>query len=217
MRKGISIFAAMSLFALSGAATADNLSGINIGAFAVLGESISLEVTRNDKHPDPGDFETRGASDSFGSADLKIGYNAVLSNGVFLGAEANHNLIGIDKNIHDEKSVNTKFDLSKESSYGLRGKIGVALNDITAVYGIVGYQSSKFKTKGQSGGAGLEDANYHQGFTMGVGLTYAIQNNLLITAEATQTDYGEETYFGVSDIEAKETQFGIGLAYRFDI
>lgn len=213
MRKGISIFAAMSLFALSGAATADNLSGINIGAFAVLGESISVGSTDNDEAETPGDFSTAGASDSFGSADLKIGYNAVLSNGVFLGAEANYNLIGIDKNISDEPSEPDKLDLSKESSYGLRGKIGVALNGNTAVYGIVGYQSSKFKATGLD----FEDANYLKGFTMGVGLTYAIQNNLLITAEATQTDYGKETYFGVSDIEAKETQFGIGLAYRFDI
>lgn len=215
MRLKVTTFAAMSLLALSSGATADNLSGINVGASVVLGESLTGEATDNADSDTPGTVDTIGASDNFGSFDLKIGYNSVLSNGMFLGAEANYNATGIDETVIDE--VGNKVDLGKESSYGIRGKLGAALNDDVALYGIVGYQSTEFDITAADEDSSTSEENDHTGISYGIGVTYAIQSNLLLTAEAIQTDYDDKTYFEGSDVEADETQFGVGLAYRFDI
>jgi outer membrane autotransporter protein len=217
MRLKDTTFAAMSLLALSSAATADNLSGINVGGSVVLGESLTAEATENKKGDNPGDSDSIGATDNFGSADLKIGYNAVLSNGMFLGAEANYNLTGIDENVIDEPSKPNKVDVSKEGASGLRGKLGAALNDDIALYGIVGYQSTEFEVTAADEDSSTSEKNDHTGVSYGIGMTYAVQSNLLVTAEAIQTNYDDKTYFDESDIEPDETQFGVGLAYRFDI
>jgi outer membrane immunogenic protein len=126
----------------------------------------------------------------------------------------NYNLAGIDENVIDEEG--NVVDLSKESSYGIRGKIGAAIADNVALYGIIGYQKTEFEltvTDEES----RSDTNDHTGVVYGIGATYAIAPNVLLTAEATQTDLGDETYFQESDIQADGTQLGIGLAYRFDI
>jgi len=218
MKRVLATATASSLLLLSTSALADNLSGFYAGASVALAETVALSVEDNAESDNPGESNTFSASDQFGSVDVKVGFNKVLDNNLFVGIEGNYNLSGIDENVVDEPSNNNVVDFSKESLYGIHGKIGSAVAEDIALYGILGYQTTELKIKARDeDGSPVSKENDHSGVVYGIGATYTFMPNVLLTAEATQTDFDEATYFGNSDAEADNTQFSIGLAYRFDI
>ena len=215
MKRTFTATTASTLLLMTTTAFADNISGIHAGGSVTLAETVAGLADETANSANPGESSTVGASDQLGSVDLKVGYNQVLENSIFVGVEANYNLTGIDENVIDEE--NNVVDLSKESSYGIRGKIGSAISDNVALYGIIGYQMTEFEVTVADEGDTFPEAKDHTGIVYGIGATYAVMPNFLLTAEATQTDLGDETYFQETDVGVDETQFGIGLAYRFDI
>lgn len=216
MKRSLAAATASSLLLLCTSAFADNLSGYYVGASVTLGETLSGTAEGNSQADNPGESSTTGASDQFGSTDLKFGFNQVLENNMFVGIEGSYSLTGIDENVTDQPSQDDVLNISIESSYGIRGKLGAAVADKAALYGILGYEMSELKLSGPDEGGFAED-NDHTGIVYGIGATYAVTSNVLMTAEATQTNLGSETYFGEFDIEGDVTQINIGLAYRFNL
>lgn len=205
---------------VAGNAAADNLSGVIVGLDVTAAESYDVKTTATDKvqtSDNPGDVEHVALSNNFGSADLKLGYNWVFENGLYAGLAVNYNLNGIDENV--EKDANGDFlGISKEDAYGAELRLGGAVNESTAFYGIVGYQNADFELKLPPDSSFNGKQQSHDGVRYGVGATYAITDNVLLSAEATQTDYDSKDYLdGQYNVEAKETEFGLGIAYRFGL
>jgi opacity protein-like surface antigen len=205
--------ATVSLVAISTPATADSLSGFYLGAAVTAGQTVEGTAVENAQADNPGDSDTVGASDQFGSVDLRFGYNKVLDNKMLIGIEGNYSVTGIDENVIDESSVDNVVDVSQESAYGLRGKLGAAVLDNVALYGILGYQKTEFEVDVGDNA----ETNDHGGMVYGFGVTYAVAPNILMTGEAIQTDLDDEEYFGETDIEIDSTSFTVGVAYRFDL
>ena len=210
MNRTLAVAAASTLFTLSTPVLANNLSGFFVGADATIAESYHFDTT----FLDDGDVTGVGISDSFGSFDVKAGYNFDLGSKLFVGLEANYNLSGIDEVFEDSSSQTRSF--AKEDSYGIRAKIGRLVSDDTAFYGILGYQITDFELTSVDSETSV-NTNDHGGITYGVGATYSVAPNVLITAEAVRTDYSSEKYFQSFDIDPNETKINVGIAYRFDI
>ncbi|AUB79308.1 hypothetical protein BBH56_09490 [Spiribacter roseus] len=192
-----------------------------MGLDVTAAESFDIKSTATDKVQSntdaPGDVEHSALSNNFGSADLKLGYNWVSENGLYVGFAANYNLNGIDENF-DKDSDGDTVGTTKEDAYGAEVKLGAAVSDSTAFYGIVGYQSADFKLSINTPEGSTNDKQSHSGVRYGIGATYAITENILLSAEATQTDYDSKDYLdGQYKVEAKETEFGLGIAYRFGL
>lgn len=205
---------------VAGNVAADNLSGVIVGLDVTAAESYDFKPTATDKVQSdtdaPGDVEHVALSNNFGSADLKLGYNWVFENGLYAGLAVNYNLNGIDENFEEDTDGDTT-GISKEDAYGAELRLGAAVSESTAFYGIVGYQNADFELK-FSPDSSFNDKQSHSGVRYGVGATYAITENILLSAEATQTDYDSKDYIdGQYKVEAKETEFGLGIAYRFGL
>ena len=217
MNRTLAVAAASTLFTLSTPVLANNLSGFFVGADATIAESYNFDATFLNavRENDVGDVEGIGISDSFGSFDVKAGYNFDLGSKLFVGLEANYNLSGIDEAFFESTSRSTN-SIAKEDSYGIRAKIGRLVSDDTAFYGILGYQITDFELTSVDSETSV-NTNDHGGITYGVGATYSVAPNVLITAEAVRTDYSSEKYFQGADVDPNETKINLGIAYRFDI
>lgn len=217
MKRALIAASTSSLLLLSTSAFASELTGFYIGSDFSIAETYSFETTVvSDALGDTvGDSENIAIDDVFGSADVKIGYNFVFGRDLFAGIEANYNIAGIDEVF--EETDTERNSLSKEDSYGIRLKLGKAVTTEIAFYGILGYQSTEFNLETDDGEV-FNFNNDHTGISYGIGATYAMTPNWLLSAEAMRTDYGSENYIqNTFDVEPSETKFNIGIAYRFDI
>jgi len=68
-----------------------------------------------------------------------------------------------------------------------------------------------------SSNSGTPFGGTHTGWTLGVGLDYAMTDNLLLRAEYRYTDFGSESYGDPFDSEVKLTtsEVRLGIAYKF--
>lgn len=198
-----------SLLLLSTTAFADNLSGYYVGANAAISESFSA------KFAEPSGISSNlSASDTVSSLDAVAGYNLVMESNLFIGGEAFYTSGGAKDDTLTDGT--TSIQIEKEDAYGVKGKLGFAVNESSAVYGILGYSNATAKLVAATNNSDVSDSDDFDAYTFGVGGIYSVGQNFLVTVEGTYSDFDKQDYDTFS-IDPDETRVTLGLAYRFDI
>ena len=154
------------LVGLGTTAAAEELSGPYVG--------ISVEPITYTESSDTNDLY-------FEVIDVQAGFSKVLANDVFVAGEGVYNL-------HSISSVS--------ELYGANAKLGLALQDNLAIYGLAGL----FAVEGDDGGS-------DDGVSYGAGITYAVTETFQVVGEASFTEFS-----GLDKISAKA-----GAIYSFDL
>lgn len=214
MHRIFSIAAAATLFVSATPVFAAALTGPYVGGSLALSESFSADYTE-----DGGYKASFTASETVSSADLLAGYSFVTSENIYTAFEAYYSLGGASETLINDPSVPVSGDLEKENAFGFKGKLGLAFNNSSAVYGILGYGRSEAEITFTDNSGSTSDSDDFSGYVTGVGGAYAISKSLVLTVEGTYTDYDKESYEFSFDpaIDPNETRVNIGLAYQFDI
>ena len=200
---------ASTLLSLSSAALADNLSGAYVGGNLALSDSFSA------KFAEPSGITSNlSATETLSSADLTVGYQQVTDSSLFYGVEGFYTFGGAKDDTLTDGT--TTIEVEKENGFGVKGKLGLALNGNSAVYGLLGYSRVEAKLTASTDNTDASDSDDFDGYSVGVGGIYGISENLLLTVEGTFSDYDKQDYSTFS-IDPEETRVTFGLAYRFDI
>ncbi|MBY6200242.1 outer membrane beta-barrel protein [Maritalea mobilis] len=145
-----------------------------------------------------------------------IGYNMQNGNLVY-GAEVALSAVDIDGS---EPCPNTSFDcnIAIDSMVSLSGRLGYLMNDQMMVYGSLGLAAANVEvsTIGLANDGSEETAT---GFTIGVGMEYAVSESMRVRGGITHYAFGEEEY-GVSGGDVAEVDFNfttveIGVLFQF--
>jgi outer membrane immunogenic protein len=92
----------------------------------------------------------------------------------------------------------------------VRGRIGFAF-DRFVVFGTGGFAW----TNAEADIGGVNDSNFHGGWTAGAGIEAAITGNISAKAEYLFMDFTDELYAGVGTIDPELHTFRIGVNYKF--
>jgi opacity protein-like surface antigen len=92
----------------------------------------------------------------------------------------------------------------------VRGRIGFAF-DRFVVFGTGGFAW----TNAEVDVGGVNDSNFHGGWTAGGGIEAAITGNISAKAEYLYMDFSDELYAGVGTIDPELHTFRIGVNYKF--
>lgn len=197
--------------------TAYNWSGVYVGAqlgYAWGDSDMEFESAPVTSNPEP-DGMLGGAY---------LGYNAQLSNGIVLGAEADFAF----SDLHDSDGLTAPLPLPGQS-------FEVDVNWTAAVRARLGYAAGRFLPY-IAGGVAFADVD-HEGFsapnasagsgsdtfvgwTIGAGAEYAFTDNIIARAEYRYTDFGSEDYaetpnFGAHSVDLKTNDIRLGVSYKF--
>ncbi len=184
MFKKIALFGAAACFAVSTAASA---TGLYVGA-GVGYQILKHGVTDTDA--------TSSASFSqFGDGaigTLFVGYGFCLSNTFWLGLEFNGELAGTKSTATFTDSVlgTDSIQNKAKGGYGLSVRPGYFTSPQTMIYGILGWQRTKFETNEDLNGVNVfSSSNWKNGFRYGGGMQTNLTNQLSLRAEFAQTRY----------------------------
>ncbi|GEM_PF-2212240 len=191
------------------AAAADSISGGYVGISGALGDSFISEY----EEPNALSVSASGM-DTFSSADIALGYNLVTDDDILLGAEAFYTTGGPEDDLLSTDDLS--IQVSKDNGFGLKGKIGYAINDSSAFYGVLGYTQVEGKLTAKTNNNEFDFTDDFGGTVFGVGGVFSVADNLLVTTEGTYSDLSDESYNGYS-FDSKETRVTVGVAYRFDM
>jgi len=191
------------------AAAADSISGGYVGISGALGDSFISEY----EEPNALSVSASGM-DTFSSADIALGYNLVTDEDILLGGEVYYTTGGPEDDLLSDSDAAIR--IGKENGFGLKGKIGYAINDSSAFYGVLGYTQVEGKLTVETTNNEFDFTDDFGGYLFGVGGVFNVADNLLVTTEGTYSDFSKESYDGYS-FDSKETRVTVGLAYRFDM
>jgi outer membrane immunogenic protein len=129
-----------------------------------------------------------------GFVGAQAGFNFVFDNGLMLGAEGDYALASLnDSGEGGTGFFNTHVDLEIEQLASIRARLGMAMGQwlpfATAGWGWAQADRSTNSLFGTS-----SDSNWHDGWTVGVGAEYAINDAWSVKAEYRYYDLGEENY-----------------------
>ena len=146
-----------------------------------------------------------------GFVGAQAGFNFVFDNGLLLGVEGDYALASLSDD--GEAGVgffNTHVDLDIDQLASVRARLGMAMGQwlpfVTAGWGWAHGDRETFNSFfGTS-----SDSNWHDGWTVGAGAEYAINDAWSLKAEYRYYDLGEETY-GVNAIGGEGTEVDLDL------
>ncbi|TIU70392.1 MAG: porin family protein [Mesorhizobium sp.] len=147
------------------------------------------------------------------------GYNYQMSNNIVIGAELDFVSTGIDGSgqIFSAPGVPIPGALATEElnwSGAARLRLGYAVDRfLPYIAGGVAFGDIDISNNG--GGPSFGDT--FTGWTIGVGLDYAMTDNLLLRAEYRYTDFGSESFGDPvnADVDLKTNEVRLGIAYKF--
>jgi outer membrane immunogenic protein len=134
------------------------------------------------------------------------GYNAEIAPSIILGAEAD-----LGYNWADKTFGGAKIEAGVNGS--VRARVGYAM-DKALVYAAGGYAA----TNGKISVPGYSDSDTFHGWTVGVGVDYAVTDNIFARAEYRYNDFGKNTYTDGTDsysLKVREHQVNVGVGYKF--
>lgn len=146
-----------------------------------------------------------------GFVGAQAGYNHVFDNGLMLGVEGDYALASLNDSGEAGTGIfNTHVDLEIDQLASVRGRLGMAMGQwlpfVTAGWGWAHADRETFNSLiGTS-----SDSNWHDGWTVGAGAEYAINDTWSLKAEYRYYDLGEETY-GVNAIGGEGTDVDLNL------
>jgi opacity protein-like surface antigen len=155
-----------------------------------------------------------------GFVGAQAGFNFVFDNGLMLGAEGDYALASLNDSGEGGTGIfNTHVDLEIDQLASIRARLGFAsgqwLPFVTAGWGWAHADRDTFNSLfGTS-----SDSNWHDGWTVGAGAEYAINDAWSVKAEYRYYDLGEENY-GVAapggtnvDLELHTVQVGVNIHF----
>ncbi len=230
----IGVLLGASMLAMSGVSQAADVvasepavidwSGFYLGVHGGWGWADANAEYGNDKYNEYCGEAQESRSIYFGqlgcAVDLKpdggfvggqAGFNYVLDNGLLLGVEGDYALASLSD--HGESGTgifNTHVDLDIDQLASVRGRLGMAMGQwlpfVTAGWGWAHAERSTFNSFiGTS-----SDSNWHNGWTLGAGAEYAINDTWSLKAEYRYYNLGKETY-GVNAIGGEGTDVDLDL------
>lgn len=199
--KNIAFAVAAIVASVSAPAFAETFQGSYIGA--EVGHD-SYEIKGADVLGSGLDFDGVSANGIVGG--VFVGYDMPITANVFAGIEAFGNLSAAKVSISD--GVDT-VSAKARFSYGVAARLGVMLNDSTAVYARGGMIETRFKLSD-----GVDSvSNTQTGFQYGGGIETRVGSNASVRVEYVANDYGSA---GIgSGIKVGSGQVRAGASFRF--
>lgn len=103
-----------------------------------------------------------------------------------------------------------------QESYGVGFLAGMNSVGDSALFVRAGWQRASFKAEDKGPGYSWNEERDHDGLRAGVGVLLPISHNVDFRAEWNKTFYGKKDYdHGAISIKPTETQFALGVSYRF--
>ncbi len=148
-----------------------------------------------------------------GFVGAQAGFNHVFDNGLLLGVEGDYALASLNDSGEAGTGIfNTHVDLEIDQLASVRGRLGMAMGQwlpfVTAGWGWAHADRSTFNSNPFIGSS--SDSNWHDGWTLGAGAEYAINDTWSLKAEYRYYALGEETY-GVNAIGGEGTDVDLDL------
>ncbi len=145
------------------------------------------------------------------------GYNYQMSNNIVIGAELDFVYANVDGSgqVFLAPGVPSGVTATEELNWSgaARLRLGYAVDRfLPYIAGGVAFGDVDISSNG--GGPSFGDT--FTGWTIGVGLDYAMTDNLLLRAEYRYTDFGSESFEDfASDVDLKTNEVRLGIAYKF--
>ncbi|OHV63853.1 hypothetical protein LCM4577_11130 [Mesorhizobium sp. LCM 4577] len=146
------------------------------------------------------------------------GYNYQMSNNIVIGAELDIVYTNVDGSgeIFGAPGFPSGFEATEELNWSgaARLRLGYAV-DRFLPYIAGGVAFGDVKIRSSEGGPSFSDT--FTGWTIGVGLDYAMTDNLLLRGEYRYTDFGSESFGDPvnADVDLKTNELRVGIAYKF--
>ena len=198
--------------------TAYDWSGAYVGLQAGYGWGVSTWLFTG------GDFAPLDPDGAFGG--IYAGYNYHHANGVVIGVDADINFSGMDGGSVYFNPAGVPFPPTDRAESeidwhgALRARLGYASNRWLAYLAgglaVADYQWERFTP-----GSPYADDDTFVGYTVGGGIEYAFNNNLVARAEYRFSDFGDERFVapgGITqdyDIDLEVHDVRLGIAYKF--
>lgn len=209
MNRLIPVAVASTLLIITIPVFASNLTGPYLGGSIALSNSFSANYSE-----DSGVSGNFSVSETLSSADLVAGYSFVTASNIYTAFEASYTFGGPDEEVLSDGT--NRIELAKDDAFGVKAKLGFAVNDKSAVYGILGYSRVEAELTATTSNLNVSDSDDFNGYTTGIGGAYSVTDNVNLTVEGTYTDYDKEEYNSFS-FDPEETRVTLGLAYQFNI
>ncbi|WP_168161567.1 outer membrane protein [Ectothiorhodospira sp. BSL-9] len=197
-------------------------SGPYLGGSAGLFSDFNADFEESDSSSQ--DTIRFGADDMLSRFDVRAGFGHVVPGSqVYFGAEVSYTVA----NAFDEEILSasdsegrTTLDLEGDKGFAVKAKLGYVATPRTLLYWTMGYQQRNYElTVIGPDGRGSDDEDF-SGVGYGFGARFALSDNVHLSAEAFRIDYGSESWMDGDTrlkIDPTETQFDVGLIYRFDL
>ncbi|MGF9563455.1 outer membrane protein [Neorhizobium sp. JUb45] len=132
-----------------------------------------------------------------------VGYNWQFSNGFVAGIEGD-----LDYNFNEESAAG--IDIGTDWAGSVRGRVGYAF-DRALVYGAAGWTF----TNGYVKGAGIDENEVFNGWTVGAGVDFAVTDNLFVRGEYRYNDFGDKDIVPGLNADLDQSVVKVGLGVKF--
>lgn len=139
-----------------------------------------------------------------GIASAFVGYNYQIEN-VVIGVEGD---VSYNWNKHTFRGFGGSIDVGSDVSGSLRGRLGYVL-DRALIYGTAGWTA----TNGYIQARGQEKSRTFHGWTAGLGVDYAVTDNVFVRAEYRFSDFADKN-IGIN-IDPDQHTAIIGVGFKF--
>lgn len=199
-----------ALLALTGTAQASPFHGPYVGGqLGWVGYELDYRAD---------DSRISGLSTSGLTGGVMTGWGTVLNNGLYLGVEFDAQSEDADLTVRIDDA---ELGVDSKYSYGITGRLGTTVNDSVLLYGLAGYQRTRFdyRLTETEEDMSLRFKDSTNGARIGVGVEYQMDNRLFMRAEYSYTFYESERY-RIEDeftlrLDPDAQRFMLGLGYRF--
>lgn len=180
------------------------------------GGQVGASAAKSQFGPNPDDTEPEFSQFTQLLVGGHAGYNYQF-NLFVVGVEGDLNAkLGNGFKIDDQLRPTSSWDAS------IRGRIGVAVSPEGLVYFTGGYAWGNFTTPLSNADAGDQDGEHlggsRQGWTLGGGIQYALDQNWSARIEYRHTDWGTkmtDAAFDLNPASLKDNRVAVGMSYKF--
>lgn len=159
-----------------------------------------------------GNVATKSKGMNGGEGGVYAGYGQTY-NGIYVGGEAE----ATDGRVSRKDTLNgTAMKTEKTYGYGVSGRLGYDVGNGLMPYAKLGYGWAHFQQKDPA--IGMKDSHTAGGMTTGLGVEYALNQQLSLRGEWDGARYGSfKGTAGANHVtdKARDDQFRIGLSYHF--
>lgn len=183
-----------------------NWTGLNVG-LGLGANSTSAEISS------PGVFSFDGIGAEGLQAGVHIGYDHQINDRWVVGIEAaaRHSNAKLDLKVGGVSVA----DVEEDYNLSLTGRIGWLPAPNAMIYALAGRTWAEYDF---SAAGGAISANFnHNGWTVGSGVEYAVNDKWTSRLEYRFTQFDDETLFGPIESTPSDHSFMTSVSYRFDL